>query len=114
MKNYIILGLIITLFSCDKEELEKAETFEVAVVGEGMDCKLTLIEFKEKDLPKIQDLTGTEWKIFHAYNLDNKFNEIGQSLKVKIRKTSDDELFPCTMLGPTYPWVTILDAEEIN
>ena len=113
MKYYLILLILIVNFSCEKEsELTVNNTFEVTVVGKGIDCPLTLIDFRQEDLIKIGRITGSDWSRYHAFNLDENFNQVGQVITVTVRKTNDSELFPCTTLGPGYPWVTILKAEE--
>ena len=49
---------------------------------------------------------------YFAFNLDKKFDQVGQILVVTVRKTKTDELYACTTQGPSFPWVTILTAEE--
>jgi len=117
MKRVIILfiTLLVLVFSCDDHEMTNTDTFEVTVAGIGMDCGLVLIDLNESDLDRIKNITGFDWSRYHAYNLDkNKFNEVGQKLIVTVRKTKDDELFPCTTMGPGYPWVTITKVEFGN
>ena len=101
------------MISCDQDqEPGKSDTFEVTITGEGIDCKLPLIDFQEADLSRIEKITGSRWVSYHAYNLDKgKFNQLGQVLVVTVRKAYDSELSACTTLGPGYPWVTVTSAE---
>ncbi len=112
MKKFIIL-IWLTLLSCEKKnEQEISNIFEVTSAGGGMDCGLKLIDFEERDKPRIEKITGRNgWLRFFGFNLDKKFDKVGQVLVITVRKTRDDELFACTTLGPSYPWVTILTAE---
>lgn len=118
MNKYLIIFMSILIFSCNKEELEISDTYEVTVLGEGIDCKLTLIEFHEKDLDRLEEVmdeaSAKGWLRYNAYNLDEKYNIPGQVLKVKVRKPKDDELYACTFLDPSYPWVTILKVETVK
>jgi hypothetical protein len=114
MKPVIMLfiTLIVLAISCDDHEMTNTNRFEVTVAGIGMDCGLVLIDFNESDLERIKNITGFNWSRYHAYNLDkNKFNGVGQKLLVTVSKTKDDELFPCTSMGPAYPWITITKVE---
>ncbi|MGK7390259.1 MAG: BPTI/Kunitz-type proteinase inhibitor domain-containing protein [Candidatus Cyclobacteriaceae bacterium M2_1C_046] len=111
----ILITLSVLAFSCDDNEFTITDTFEVTVAGFGADCGLVLIDFKENDLESIKNITGFDWIRYHAYNLDkDKFSEVGQKLIVTVRKTRDNELFPCTTMGPGYPWVTITNVDFGN
>ncbi len=113
MKLLTILVLAILFISCDKNEEEAiANLFEVTTVGIDIDCKLILIDFRESELDRLEKITNLKTLKYQAFNLDkNKYNEDGQMLTITVRKTADSELFPCTTLGPSYPWVTVLEAK---
>ncbi len=113
MKRLVLLILTALCVSCDKdEEIIHTDIFEVTTAGMGIDCKLVLIDFNESDLERIEKLTGSSWLRYHAYNLDkSEFGQEGLTLKVKVRKTFDAELYACTTLGRGYPWVTVLESE---
>ncbi|WP_158859465.1 hypothetical protein [Lunatibacter salilacus] len=111
----ILLCLLMSGIGCTRdEEPNNSGVFQVTVVGKGIDCgSLLVIDFEQDDQSGIDVITGTsEWLRFYAYNLDMKYNQPGKILKVTARKTKDEELSPCTHLGPTYPWITILNVEE--
>jgi len=71
VKKYLILLLIVMSISCDNQVQEMA-TFEVTVAGVGIDCWLVLIDFKESDLKRIEEITGSNGVRYHALNLDKK------------------------------------------
>ena len=115
--NYLAI-VFLTLIDCSCEQREEEfiiDSFEVSVQGVGLDCGLLLIDFKESDLQRIKMITNSDWGRFYAFNLDrNKFGSEGTSLWVRVRKTLDSELSVCTTLGPSYPWVTILESIELK
>lgn len=100
-----ILTCLLAFFSCDKgNEPGINNSFEVTVAAEIVDCGLILIDFAEKDKNRIEEITSLSgWLRYYGFNLDQKFNQRGQKLLVKVRKTTDEELFVCTKLAPTYP-----------
>lgn len=114
MKKLIIFIWLISLFSCKEEnQNEISNIFEVTSAGKGIDCGLIVIDFALTDKARIEKLTGGNKGLrFFAFNLDTKYQKIGQILTITARKTRDDELFACTTQGPSYPWVTILTASE--
>lgn len=115
MKNVALAIIALILLSCGNDPDEQpSDEFTVNVVGTGIDCRLPLIDFSSADSVRINLLTGSTGLRYHAFDLDSSFSQIGLTLNVILRPTRDDELFPCTTLGPGYPWVTILDAEIVN
>lgn len=108
------LFTILLLAGCEKDETVYTE-FHITVSGQGIDCgDLYLIDFHD-NLEELYQITGNEsWQRCYAYDLDEVFKVQGKELIVKIRKSSEDELFACTTLGPGYPWVKIISAEEVT
>ena len=120
MKQYIeILVMIIILsftFSCTKdstsifEYINNKEYFQAVVLGKGIDCgDVFLVQFKGR-FEEIEEITGEEWDIYYADKLPTKFKINNIELVIKFRNPAQDELYPCTMLGITYPHIIILDA----
>src|SRR5688572_9350215 len=107
MRALFVFTIVLAVcVSCDYQEMT-SDTFEVTTAGIGIDCHLVLIDFNERDLERIKNITGSEWLRYQAYNLDQtQFGDEGKVLTVRVRKPADEELFPCTAQGPGYPWVT--------
>jgi hypothetical protein len=119
MKKFTTFLILLTttyLFSCGRsDEILPIAVFEVTTSGISVDCKLVIIEFAQSDRERLEKLTNRNGTIFEAYNLDAiSFNTVGEKLRVTIRKPLDSELFPCTRLGPTFPWVTVIHSEIID
>ena len=115
LENLIIIILLFIgnmFVQCEKEELSYVE-FNVVVYGKGLDCgDLFLLKFSD-NLDALYQITGEKnWQIFYAYGLDEKFKVKDVKLSVKIRKPTKDEIFACTTLGISYPWITIITAKN--
>jgi hypothetical protein len=119
MKNHLY-NILITLFlltlhsSCNEENTHEVNNiFQITVAGKGDDCGLLLIDFDQIDKIRIEEITQTSgWLRFFALNLNEEYNQVGKELKIKVRRTKDEEFYACTTLGPAYPWVTVLCVEE--
>jgi len=119
MKNHLYnilmtLILLASYSSCNEESPNEVnKIFQITVAGEGDDCGLLLIDFDQSDKLRIEEITQTSgWLRFFALNLNKEYNQVGKELKIKVRKTKNEELYACTTLGPAYPWVTVLSVEE--
>jgi hypothetical protein len=108
MRRFLVVSALIVLGACDATDDARPEgasenvQFEATVVGIE-DCNMVLLEFKEEDVPAIQDITDIESSRYFAVNLTKVLLNPGQKLDVVIRKLKDDELFPCPTFAPTYP-----------
>jgi len=107
----LLAGLLIAV-ACEKNSTEPdrdtTNHFEVKVIGEGLDCGNTyLIEFQDK-LEEMYQIVGSEyWNTCYADSLPEEFKQENLVIFVKIRKPNQDEIYPCTRLGPTYPHVIV-------
>jgi len=113
MRPFQLVLCSILLFGCRKDDEPPIKEFEVEVVGIGIDCRLPLIEFKTGTKEVAAIAQSPEWGIYQAYDLDSQYCQQGQRLFVQVRKPKPEEWFACTMLGPTYPWVTIIAARAV-
>jgi hypothetical protein len=113
--NIIGAVILFTLVSSCSEDStpEVNNIFLITVASIGGDCALLLIDFNEEDKSRIEELTQTSNELrFYAFNLSKEYNQPGKNLKIRVRKTADDELYACTHRGVTYPWVTVLSVED--
>jgi hypothetical protein len=118
MKRLAIFAtLVLAALGCDDSEstLNSDEEFTVVVVNSNdfTTCGLPLVNFTDK-LDQIQDLTSSESTTFNAFQLREEFRVEGLKLRIKVRRTRDDELLPCRAWGISFPWVTVLDARIAN
>ena len=86
---------------------------EAEVIGINQDCGLPAIRFFE-DICEANTLAGTysNSAVFIARNLPEELQTDGMIIIVKVRKIKDSELGLCTHMGPSYPWLYVLEARE--
>ena len=118
MKGTLILTILtLVALGCDDSESTSNSDgeFTVTVVNSNdfTTCGLPLISFTEK-LNEIRQLSDSDVTIFNAFMLKEEFRIEGLKLKIKVRKTRDDELLPCLTMGISWPWVTVLEARIAN
>jgi hypothetical protein len=109
MKKYFLPILFLLLIACDDESDLPMENgkFEVEVISK-QDCNLLLIDFKEKDIPLVSQITEVEGSRYYALQL-SKINIVeGQVLIIEFRKMTEAELAACPALAPTYPGIVLL------
>ena len=106
LKLHLILIISLGAFtSCENEEIE-SEWVDVTVIGEAVDCKENwIIEYENP--PSVQ-----EFDKFQEIGLPSEYKTEGLELKLKIREPKNEETFPCTTLGISYPFKIILDAKR--
>ena len=113
MRRFFVISALVVLAACDatdnvrpEEESENGQ-FEATFIGVE-DCSMALLEFKEEDVPAIQEITGIESSRYFAINLTNVLLQPGQKLNVVIRGVNYDEPFPCATFAPTYPCLYLI------
>ena len=116
MKKYLLPMLFLILIACDNESDLSMETdlengkFEVEVISK-QDCNLLLIDFKEKDIPLVSQITEAEGSRYYALPL-SKINIVeGQVLIIEFRKMTEAELSACPTLSPPYPGIVLLSIQ---
>jgi|GEM_PF-956010 len=119
MKTFIHTFFILTLLfftSCDKNTPDNDLTFEAIVMGINYDCHLPIIEFTTnvEKVNQIAELQPSKYLCYRfiAKNLPINLQEEGTIIELKIRKIQAHELGVCTAMGPSYPWIYILEAKE--
>jgi len=116
MRQFLVISALIVLGACNATDDVRPEgesedgQFEATVVGVE-DCNMVLLEFKEEDVPAIQEITEIESSRYFAVNLSKVLLHPGQKLDVVIRKLRDDEAFPCPTFAPTYPGLYLISYQ---
>lgn len=110
---FFILGFTFLIASCNKNEEGNDEQFyPVTVIGRGMDCgDAYLIKFDE-NVPGLP--ANTFDNIYYEINLPAQYNIPGTKINIKFREPEVDEAMFCTTMGPGYPQLFIIKAEQEN
>ena len=118
MRRFLVISVLIVLAACHATDDARPDVddengqFEVTVVG-VQDCNMVLLEFKEEDVPAVQEIIDIESSRYFAVNLSKVLLHPGQKLNVVIRKLRDDELFACPTFAPTYPGLYLISYSFI-
>jgi hypothetical protein len=116
MKSYLLLLIIslgIMLVTCEENNTNPEYKFEAKVLGRNTDCGLFAIQFT-KSIQQANEIAGTlitEYT-FIAKNLPTELQLEGISIMLDIRRIKDTDLGICTAMGPSYPWIYVLDAKK--
>jgi len=116
MRLFLVISALIVLWACDATDDVRPEgesengQFEATFIGVE-DCNMALLEFKEEDVPAIQEITDIESSRYFAVNLTKVLLNPGQKLNVVIRKLTYNEPFPCPTFAPTYPCLYLISYQ---
>jgi hypothetical protein len=114
MKPYflLLLAVLLNISSCEKESNDLSFPFEAEVLGINMDCGIPAIKFID-NLDQVNEIAETysSSAIFIAKNLPSDLQTKGKVIILKFRKIQGSELGECTAMGPSYPWIYVLDAK---
>lgn len=116
MKPYFliaIISLVITLVACEENNINQEYLFEAKVLGRNPDCGLFAIQFT-KNMQYANEIAGTLHTkyTFIAKNLPADLQTDGLSIILNIRRIQESELGVCTAMGPSYPWIYVLEARK--
>jgi hypothetical protein len=112
----IIFFLPIIIFfaiGCHKENDLVDDLYLARIIDFDRNCQTCIISFMDES--KIQKILGpSENNYYQTANLNKDNFEIGEILKVKVRKTKDSELNNCITLYPSFNYqnIYIVEYEE--
>jgi hypothetical protein len=121
--NFFIITICFSVSSCDIQESrdlitykEPTETFDVVYSGIGMDCKIPVVQFKEKDIEKIAEFAvlSCGFGRYYALDLDEEYYQTGNYIRVTIRLPRDNEKIACAAMGPFFPLIVVIDAKWMD
>lgn len=109
-KLFILIYIIITLYSCVKPKDESGPNFNVTVLGESPDCENYILKFDS-------NVTGLhnnyQNNMYIETNLAEEYQVAGKNLMVSFREPSSEEKVECNENALiTYPQLFIINAHD--
>jgi hypothetical protein len=103
MKKLIYLTILFSfLLSCEKSS-DNVNSFIMArIVGFDPNCTTCILEFPYDNLQVSEEMGRSPNSYYRAVNMSRTSYEVGQMLKVKIRRPEHDEVLPCTEFNPSF------------
>ena len=117
MKKIIILLAIFSfMFACEKSQDKISSEYIARIVGFDLNCSTCILAFPDDSLQVKKEIGQSPDNYYQAINLSRGNYEIGQKLKVRLRKAEAAELQPCITMYPSYNYegVFITDFENFN
>jgi hypothetical protein len=107
MKKILIFLIVIISISCEKQTDIGKNQFLAKIVDYDLNCSTCILQFPY-DSSKVAENMGNTYKYsYQAINLNKNDFQIGQLLKVNIRKAEESELLACITLYPTFDYLNI-------
>ena len=112
MKPFLVILILTTFMVFNSCERTVEYPFEAEVLGKNSDCGLYAIKFNG-NLEQLHEIADTYIldDIYIAKNLPQNLQIDGMIIILNIRKLKNSELTECTTLGPSYPWIYVLNAK---
>ena len=112
----ILLILFAFIFGCEKISYNSYSYLTARIAGFDQNCSVCILEFPDNS-PEVKKKIGeSPENLYQAVNLNRADYEIGQWLKVRVRKPDTGELTPCktNYSSDNYKGVFILDLEKYD
>ena len=102
VKTILFPAVLIALLVACEERADKIDYELTAnVVGYDLNCSTCLLSFPEDYLKVQKEMGMGPGNLYNAINLDKDDFQVGQKLRVKVRKPEPDELKPCIAMYPS-------------
>lgn len=111
-----IVFLLSFLTGCERSSENQSPFLTARIVGFDRNCSTCILEFPENSFEVSKEIGQSPLNYYESINLNIGDYQIGQMLKVRIRKPDIDEFKACITLYPTYNYlgVFITDLEGVD
>jgi hypothetical protein len=89
------------LFACEERADKIDYELTANVVGYDLNCSTCILSFPEDYVEVQKELGVSPGNLYNAINLDKGDFQVGQKLRVKVRKPEPDELNACIAMYPS-------------
>jgi hypothetical protein len=113
MKKLLFLAsLVCIIVSCEQNPDYKIGSEYIAtIVGFDLNCSTCILEFPYDNSQIKKEIGESPSNFYHTINLSKGDYEIGQKVRVKLRKAETNELTPCIALYPSYSYKNVFITE---
>jgi hypothetical protein len=110
-KILFYVSVAFLLLACEKNADKVNLDLTADIVGFDMNCSTCILEFPDDYAQVRKEIGNSLDNLYNAINLNRSDFNIGQKLRVKIRKAEIDELKPCITLYPTNNYASVVITE---
>jgi len=120
LRTFLIYIAIITLIiSCEKSSITTTTGYTARISAYDLNCSTCILSFPFDSQEVSKRFGSSTENLYQAVNLNRNELEIGQILKVEVRKVEPDELTPCLTLYPSSKYESVFvtrfeDFESFN
>ena len=115
MKKLILLACVISFIpGCEKSPETVISELTARIVGFDLNCSTCILEFPDDNSLVKKEIGESPGNYYQTINLTRGNYEIGQKLRVKIRKAETNELTPCISLNPSLSYKNVFITEFEN
>ena len=116
MKKLMFLTILFSLIiSCEKNMLRFESDYVARIAGFDPNCSVCILEFPDETAQVQKEIGSSPDNYYLAANLTKGDYEIGQRIKVRIRKAKNEELTSCNSQNSNgYEKVVITNLEKFN
>jgi hypothetical protein len=117
MRTLIIVITILTiLVACEKSSNTASRGYTAKISGFDLNCSTCILSFPLDSVAVSKQLGKSPGNLYHAVNLNRNDLQLGQIVKVEVRKAEPEELRACITLYPSLPYESIFvtKVEDID
>lgn len=102
------------LLTCEKGSYSPDSFIKARIVGYDLNCSTCILEFPDDSITVKNEIGESQNNYYEALNLNKSNFEIGQQIKVKVRKSMTTELLDCITLYPSFNYKSIIIEDYEN
>lgn len=112
----IIALMVLFTVSCEKDSVKSDYPLTARITGFDPNCSTCILEFPDDSVRVRREIGRSPGNRYEAINLDKGYYEIGQLLKVRIKKAEAGEMTPCVSMYPSngFEDVFVTEFEDFN
>jgi len=111
-KKLHIIVLFFLIIACKKQSYSYDKEYNAKIIAYDLNCSMSILSFSNDSIEIKKILGESSNNYYQSVNLGiDKYN-IGQEIKIKVRKAANNELPNCITLYPTNNYKNIFVIES--